>query len=143
MRNSLARGTAFTKVRFCKSYPENLYSIFFLQTSKKKREYQKKKTFLPCARLVCNAMAQTSERPNSRAPCWLLPLRRTTVRRNGFLTPRFRQYFYTRLRNGKAFWFDLPYLTLPGIKKQHQNYLTFILFPLQYVFLLFSLECWR
>jgi hypothetical protein len=40
------------RVAFCKSYPENLYSLFFLQTSKKKREYQKKKTFLPCARLV-------------------------------------------------------------------------------------------
>jgi len=62
------------RVAFCKSYPENLYSLFFLQTSKKKREYQKKKTFLPCARLVCNAMAQTSGKPNSQAPCWLLPL---------------------------------------------------------------------
>jgi len=56
-------------------------------------------------------VAQTSGKPNSRAPWWLLPLRRTTVRRNGFLTPRFRQHFYTRLRNGKAFWFNLPLLS--------------------------------
>jgi len=38
-------------------------------------------------------MVQTSGKPNSQASCWLLPLRRTTVR-----------------RNGKAFWFNLPLL---------------------------------
>ena len=66
---------------------------------------------LPTLRKACNAPAQISGAVNSREPCWLLPLRRTAVRRNGYLTPRFRQHFYTRLRNGKAFWFNLPLLS--------------------------------
>jgi len=52
-----------------------------------------KKTRPPALRMVWNLVAQTSGKPNSQALCWLLPLRRTTVR-----------------RNGKAFWFNLPLL---------------------------------